>query len=143
MVNAITLDQNGGFKVIGVVLIDSGYPLVTNPKSTSLVETFRNSLKNSLPRHTPKTALTSMDRSAKKVAEWKLSRWPQGYDKPPTVLIRADKGLDIKYNLPLELGWEFCEHNVVDSVQIVPGNHFSIFEGGNVSQSQIIYWKHY
>ncbi|KAF5844001.1 hypothetical protein GGP41_002774 [Bipolaris sorokiniana] len=73
-----------------------------------------------------------MDRSAKKVAEWKLSRWPQGYDKPPTVLIRADKGLDIKYNLPLELGWEFCEHNVVDSVQIVPGNHFSIFEGGNV-----------
>lgn len=133
VVNAITLDKSGGFKVIGLVLIDSGYPIATDVKSTSL-ETSKDLLKDDSTRHKPKTVLASMDRSIEKVAEWKLARWPQGFDRPPTVLVRAAEGLDIKYNLPLDLGWEFCEHNVVDSVEIVPGNHFNIFESGNVSQ---------
>ncbi|KAI0569903.1 Thioesterase domain-containing protein [Pyrenophora tritici-repentis] len=129
--NAIILDKSGGFKVIGLVLIDSGYPLITDVKSASL-ETLQNLLNDDLVKHTPKKVLESMDRSIKKVAEWKLSRWPQGFDKPPTVLIRAAEGLDTKCNLTSDLSWEFCEHNVVDSVQTVPGNHFSIFKSGNV-----------
>lgn len=131
VVNAITLDKSAGFKVIGLILIDSGHALATDAKSTSL-ETFQNLLEDDLPRHAPKTVLTSMDPSMKKIAEWKLSRWPQGLDKPPAVLIRAAEGLNINCNPPSDFGWRFCEHNVVDSVQIVPRDHFSIFENGNV-----------
>ncbi|RYN63884.1 hypothetical protein AA0119_g13195 [Alternaria tenuissima] len=127
----IASDSAGGFEVVGVILIDTSCPEKASYSSTVTngpIVPFRDDV----PDRMQEVVRASMVRNTEMLSQWEPPTWPQGYSKPPVLLLRAVEGIDAKKERSLKLGWELCQHDVIDSVEMVPGNHYSLFESENI-----------
>ncbi|OJD36918.1 thioesterase domain containing protein [Diplodia corticola] len=133
LAHIISSDSLGGFEVAGIIMIDSSCPLGERYTSKDGGE-HTIPFKEDVPVHMRKVAQASMDRTVRMLAQWNPPTWPTGSSGPPrALLLRAQESVDQRNQRSPKLDWELYPHDFIESVTPIPGNHFNLFEVGNVS----------
>ncbi|KAH7330547.1 thioesterase domain-containing protein [Rhexocercosporidium sp. MPI-PUGE-AT-0058] len=129
----ISYDQGGEFTVAGIILIDTTCPLALSYAEPHNEE-HHIPFKDDVPEHMRQVAQTSMDRAIKMLSQWAPPTWSGSCSThPPALLLHARESIVSWKKRSPKLDWELYPHEFIHWVISIPGNHFNLFDGGNVN----------
>ncbi|XMA14643.1 hypothetical protein WAI453_007434 [Rhynchosporium graminicola] len=129
-------EDDSGHEVIGMVFIDTSFPVRSTDKQLSY---HKIPFHPSVPIRRRVMAQRCMDEAVTLLNRWQPPTWykfgthdQQNVMPPATVLLRAkDKSSLSEFEDP-KLGWGRYDHDFIQSVIHIDGNHFNLFEGPRI-----------